>query len=159
MTIDEATKFWLKIEKKVEKYCANRWNGYGEDVLSQTKVVFFEKAIEDKFEFRSSEKSTSYVIQIAKKVARDVVKNTGESLNSLIEKGFDLPEPGPSPEEGDEKIEFLQRYLRGPAAQVLFDVLKGEDLVAACSKSKISYKKFISQCKKILEHKDQLSFF
>ncbi|MHB8880078.1 MAG: sigma-70 family RNA polymerase sigma factor [Thermodesulfovibrionales bacterium] len=40
---EEPWDVWLRIEPKVKKYCFSRWGEHGEDVLSDTMVLFCEQ--------------------------------------------------------------------------------------------------------------------
>jgi len=42
LNIEENWTIWSMIEPTLHKYCAYRWSGNGEDILSETKILFVE---------------------------------------------------------------------------------------------------------------------
>ena len=143
-------RLWARIEAALMRYCKVRWNGDGEDVLSETKELFYKKWVSGEFRYVTMKSAEWYGKTIAMKVARDVVGYSSicreRSLESMMERGWDV---GCCPHKPlDERLEALSQNGSREVRLIIYHVLCGETITATCKLVGLSRYKFIKMALK-----------
>src|SRR3990172_9299408 len=108
---EEIWKLWQDIEPPLSRYCKHRWNGSGEDILSETNLLFVDKYVGG-YTHRQA-------VYFGKLKAREAARNMGHykkivSLDEIIGSEMEPYEP---------EADFMADYERKEKKEIISKAL------------------------------------